>query len=171
MNYLDIIILLFLAWSVYKGFSKGLILELASLIALIAGIWAAFYFSSWTEDFLKSLFNLPEKYSPAIAFVTTFVAVAILITLAGMLLDHFVDMIALGFINKILGLFFGLLKGVLIASLILFIIGTFDINEKLIKPKVKENSFLYRPISKLIRYFLPERWQEKDTGEDEAISV
>lgn len=161
MNYLDIIILVFLAISVFQGFRRGFVMELASLLALILGIWAAFYFSSWTEDILDSYFNIPEKYLSAVAFVTTFAVVAIVITLLGLLIDRFLEMIALGFINKLLGLFFGLLKGIVIASLILFVIGIFDTKEKLIKPEAKENSYLYHPISKLIRYFLPEKWRQQ----------
>lgn len=167
MNYLDIIILVFLAFSVYHGFKRGFVMELASILALILGIWAAFYFSGWTEDFLKSFLDIQERYLPAIAFAVTFLAAAIIITLIGLLIDRFLEMIALGFINKLLGLFFGLLKGILIASLILFLIGIFDTGEKLIKPKTKENSFLYQPISKLIRYFLPEQWKEDKQAEPE----
>ena len=44
MNYLDIVLVVLLILSAINGFSKGFVEELAGLIALILGIWAAIHF-------------------------------------------------------------------------------------------------------------------------------
>ena len=48
MNYFDYLLLLPLVYGLYRGFTKGLIIELASLVALIAGVYGAMYLSSFT---------------------------------------------------------------------------------------------------------------------------
>jgi len=45
MNYIDIIILAVLAWALFRGFKNGLFIEIASIAALILGIWGAIRFS------------------------------------------------------------------------------------------------------------------------------
>jgi membrane protein required for colicin V production len=164
MNFLDILIIIFILGVTVSGYSRGFILELASLVALAAGIWAALLFSPLAEDLLKSSFNLPEKYLPAIGFLVTFVVVSLAITLIGWLVSKIVDLTPLGFLNKLFGALLGVAKGILLASLILFIISTFDTEEKLVKAKVKENSALYAPVTKVIRLMLPDRWMEKESS-------
>ena len=43
MNYIDIVILLFLLYGAFRGFSKGLIIEVATLAGLILGVFIAPY--------------------------------------------------------------------------------------------------------------------------------
>ncbi len=53
MNWLDIVLAIPLLWFTYKGFRNGLIIELASLAALILGIFIALHFSFYAEDYLR----------------------------------------------------------------------------------------------------------------------
>ena len=62
MNYIDIILVLLLIFSAISGFRKGLIVELASLAALILGIWGAIEFSDITSEFLVENFNWEPEY-------------------------------------------------------------------------------------------------------------
>ena len=62
MNIIDIILILPIIWFAYAGFKRGLIIELASLVALILGIYAALYFSFYAENFLENIFNMGPKY-------------------------------------------------------------------------------------------------------------
>ena len=45
MNYIDIVILLFLLYGAFRGFSKGLIIEVATLAGLILGVFIAIRYS------------------------------------------------------------------------------------------------------------------------------
>lgn len=176
MSFLDIILLVPIVWLTIKGFRRGFILELVSLIALFAGIWAAFHFSFYARDLLDRWFTVDEKYMPAISFVVTFAVVAVVIILIGKLADKFVEMLAMGPLNKILGAIFGILKAVLLLGIIIYLIDSFDTREKLVTPKAKEKSFLYVPLSKVIPTVIPyvrklrkeeEKKEEKQAPEDE----
>ena len=99
--------------------------------------------------------------------------VILVIYLIGKVIEKLLDLVALGFFNKLLGMVFGVLKAAVLLSLLIFVINTFDIHEKLIKPHVKENSLLYAPISKIVPSILPwldlERFKEKKEELEERV--
>jgi len=155
MNMLDIIIGIPIIWMAYKGFSKGFVIEVTTLIALLLGIYIAINFSFYTSDLIREYFTIEEKYMSILSFAITFVIVVIIIMLLGRLLEKFIDMIALGFLDKLAGGVFGILKAALIISAVLLVINTFDKNEKLISPKLKANSLLYQPVASMLPTLLP----------------
>lgn len=155
MNFIDILILLILGIAAIKGFIDGFIKELASLAALILGIWAAIRFSSFTAAKLYDYFDMTGKYTGIIAFILTFVIVVIAIHFIGLLIDKLVKAVALGFINRLLGLVFGVFKSTLILSVIFVILNTIDEHRPFL-PKEKINqSMLYNPISDLAPALFP----------------
>lgn len=153
MNFLDIIFVIPIVWFAYQGFKRGLIIELSSLLALILGIYAALYFSGYAADFLINNMDLNSKYVPVASFVLTFIAVVIIVYFIGKVLEKIVNMVALGFLNKLAGSFFGILKAVVVLSIALLIINQF--NDDLISRQKKKSSFLYGPISTIA----PVLWQ------------
>jgi len=155
MNFLDIILIIPIIWLAYKGFKKGLIIELTSLLALVLGVYLAYYFSDYAADFLRDTFDVGKKYMPIISFALTFIVVVIAVFIIGKMLEKFVDIILLGFINKIAGSFFGILKAVFILSIIIYIINGFDHNHNIISNKLRDNSLLYNPISSVAEIILP----------------
>ena len=52
----------------------------------------------------------------------------------------------LGFLNKAAGAIFGILKGALYLSILLFVINYFDAGDFLIKQKYRDGSLLYEPV-------------------------
>jgi len=147
MNYIDLILLIFLLWSAYRGFRNGLIIEVASLAALILGIFGAIKFSYMTSDFLVEKFEMTTQYLPLISFAITFVIIVVVVHLLAKALDKLVKAIALGFVNRILGVLFGVIKTAFILSIILVILNTIDRNTHFLPEDKIEESFLYKPIS------------------------
>lgn len=143
MGILDIIFIIPIVWLAYKGFTKGLIIELATLAALILGIYASLHFSYITAGFLTEHFDMNEKYMGILSFVVTFVLVVIAVNLLGKLLEKIVDLVALSFINKSFGGFFGVLKAVLFLSFIIYFINKFDKNRYVFSPSLTSESALY----------------------------
>ena len=155
MNYLDIILGILLLWGLVRGLMKGLFLSLASLIALIAGIYIAVHFSHIVGDYLKQYVDWQENAIKLSAFAITFILVVIGFSLLGRILTKIADYAALGILNKLLGAVFGLLKFAFIASVILMFVDA--INEKVtfIDKETKDESLLYEPVRKLAPMVLP----------------
>jgi len=155
MNYIDIIIALPLIWGLYQGFSKGFIISAASLLALILGIYGALKLSHITSFYLINHFDLSDKYLPIIAFVVTFIAIVILVHLLAKILDKLVKAVALGFLNRIAGMVFNVVKYAFLISIVIVILEGFDKKISFIPKDMKENSLLYEPLSAFAPIIFP----------------
>ena len=159
MNYLDIIILCILGLLIFNGIRKGFIISLASLVALILGIWVAVHFSGYMSSWLVKTFHPSGTWLSVLSFTLTFLLVVIVVMIIAKLLEKVVKTVGLGLLNRIVGGLFGLIKGVIIISVLLFIIVSFDRNGKVITKNAKESSFFYAYVEKAFPLFL------KVTGE------
>ena len=146
MNILDILIGLPLIWVLYKGFTKGLIIEVATLLALILGIYGAIHFSDFTADFIRNRFEYDTNYMGFIAFIITFLLIVVVLNVVGKMINSLVEAIALGLINRMLGAVFGLLKGVIILSIVVYFVNFLDSRIEFISQERKDNSLLYQPM-------------------------
>lgn len=146
MNYIDIVLGILLVLAGISGFKKGLIAEVASLAALILGIWGAIKFSHITSEFLIENFNLQTEYLNLISFAVTFVVIVILVHIVGSAVTKMIDVVMLGFINKLAGLVFGVIKSALILSIILVVFDKIDDDVHILPEKTKTNSRMYEPI-------------------------
>lgn len=155
MNYIDFIIVALLVLGVARGFMDGLVKEVASLAALILGIWGAIKFSSYTAAQLYDFFDMTGRYVGIIAFAITFVVIVIIIHFIGMVIDKFVTSLSLGFLNRLLGTAFGLVKTALILSVILVVLNAIDARHPFLPKEKIEQSRFYNPIADLVPSIFP----------------
>jgi membrane protein required for colicin V production len=155
MNFIDIIILLLLAWSLIRGFKNGLFIEVASVAALILGIWGSIRFSGFTAHRLIELFDMQSEYLGLISFILTFVIIVVLVHFLARVIDKLMKAVALGFIVRILGMAFAVVKVVLILSIFFVILETVDQKKKLLPSESIESSRLYRPIADFAPMLFP----------------
>lgn len=153
MNILDLLLSIFLLLGLVRGLFKGFFAELAGLLSLIGGIYAAIHFSGGTYAFLDSFIDWDPKYLAILAFAMTFFLVALLISLAGSILTKMVQMVALGIINRLFGGVFGVLKMAFLASVLMMFFANFDVFET--EESTQEESVLYEPIRAIAPALLP----------------
>lgn len=106
MAVIDIVLGALILFGLIRGLMKGLFVEVASLVALIAGVYGAIHFSNFAADFLMERVDWNEKTINITAFAITFVIIVLVISLAGKALTKLADFAALGFLNKLLGALF-----------------------------------------------------------------
>lgn len=151
MNYLDIIIAIILFLFGWKGLRKGLIIEVVTLLAFGVGIYGAMHFSDFTAAHLQDFMEIKPQYLNTVAFVLTFIILVVLVNLIGRLISKWVKSMNLGFFDKLGGFLFGILKGVLLCSVLLMVLNNFQLLG-VVKPKVKEESKLYPYIEQTVPY-------------------
>lgn len=117
---IDIIFFGFMALAVIKGFQKGLIIALFSIIAFIAGIAAALKLSALVSVWLSQSTNINVKWIPFIAFILIFFIVVFIIKWSAKLIEKAVEFVFLGWINKIGGVLLFAVLYTLILSVLLF---------------------------------------------------
>lgn len=153
--YLDLIIAIPILWGMLRGFKRGLIIELCTLMALIMGAYGAAAFGNMAGDYLQTQFNTDPRMSLVLAFATVFILIVVAVFIFGKVLEGLIKMVALGLVNRLFGLLFGALKFGLIVSSLFFILNGFPITEKLISPKWKQESLLYKPIASIAPMLFP----------------
>ena len=176
MGFLDIILGVLLAFAFYKGLKNGLFVEVASLLALVAGIYLAIKFSSLVGAIFTGIVpSWNPKYIEISAFIITFLLVVIGIYLSAKILTKLADFAFLGWINKLAGVIFSLLKTILALSVVLFIFEKININNMLLSKETQENSIFYNPIQNISKAIYPtiEGWYDelkKEVSEDKTNS-
>ncbi len=163
MNTFDIIIAALLLFGFVRGLMKGLFVEVASLVALIAGVYGAMHFSYFIADWLKDSVTWDEKYISLAAFAGTFVVIIVTIALLGKVLTKIADFASLGILNKILGGVFGALKIGLILSVAFIFFGKMNDTIPFVSQDNLEESILYKPVKKIAPMIFPSII--KDDGE------
>jgi membrane protein required for colicin V production len=155
MNYIDIILCIPIVWGLYKGYTKGLIVEAATFIAFGLGVWSGIHFSDLMAEKIKSWFNWNSPYLPVVSFAITFLGIVILIYFIAKLIQRMAEGMALGAINKIGGAIFGALKFAMVMSVVIFVIDSLEESYPMISFKTKKESLLYKPVGKIAPMLIP----------------
>lgn len=157
MNIFDIIIAAFLLFSFARGILKGFFAEVASLLAIIAGIFAAIHFSYHIEYYLvnSSTLDWSDKTNKLVAMAVTFLIVVLLIIFIGKILTKIADFTALGMLNKLLGGVFGVLKTGLILSVIFTFFGRLNKTIPFVTEETLDASIMYTSVKKIAPALFP----------------
>ena len=166
MNYFDYRLIVPVLYGLYRGFTKGLILELASLVALVAGIYGAMHFSSITFGYLSEVLEVEATYLQLASYGLTFLLIVLTITLTGKILTMLVKLVALGFVNRLMGAVFGGIKALLILSVLLMFFDRLNNQFGIVKIEVLDASVLYSPILTQTQNIYPNVLEEFEKQKD-----
>jgi membrane protein required for colicin V production len=155
MNTFDIIIAVLLIFGFIRGLLRGFFVEIASLIALIAGVYGAIHFSFYIGNLLANYVSWEERYITIISFAVTFGIIVLTIALLGKLFTKIADFASLGLMNKILGGLFGALKIALILSIVLLVFSKLNDTLPFTTEKQQKDAILYHPIKSLAPTLFP----------------
>ena len=169
MNTFDIIIATLLLFGFIRGVFKGLFVEIASLVALIGGVYGAMHFSFYAGDFLKQQFDWDEQYISYAAFALTFVGIVVAVSLAGKLLTKIASFAALGILNRILGGIFGFLKIAFILSVILSFFMKMNNTIPFVNKEQIKASIFIEPVKNLAPMIFPNYFNNTQTPSLEEI--
>lgn len=169
MTAFDIFVIIPLIWGIYRGFSKGLIMEVATLLALFLGVFFAVKFSDTTETFLNVSFSINPEYLPIVAFTITFLSVVFAIIITAKLVERFVEAAELNTANKVGGSLLGLFKYSLAISIVIFLLNCAGKDGKFFSEETRTKSVLYRPLEVISTTILPMedlKEKAKETGKN-----
>ncbi|PCH52895.1 MAG: colicin V production protein [Flavobacteriaceae bacterium] len=169
MNTFDIIIAALLIFGFIRGLLKGLFVEMASLVALIAGVYGAIHFSYFVSNLLVEYVSWEKRYITIISFAITFAIIVLFIGLLGKLFTKIADFASLGLLNKLFGGIFGMLKIGLILSVILLIFTKLNNTIPFISSEQKEASILYEPVKNLAPILFPNFLKVIEEETDKAV--
>src|SRR5574344_756988 len=118
LNTADLIILICLIPAIFAGFMKGFVRQAAPVAALILGVWAGYHFSDFVSTKLANWINVEQNILNIISFAIIFIGVLILVNLAGRAIEGLVKLVLLGWLDKLAGIIFALIKYAFIFSIL-----------------------------------------------------
>ena len=136
---IDLIFAVLMVIACFKGYTRGLIIAVFSIIAFIIGLAAALKLSTVVADRMKDSVSVSAKWLPFISFVVVFFVVVLLVRWGGKLIEKSFQVIMLGWLNRIGGIIFFAALYIIIFSIFLF----YAEKLQLIKPSVIQSSVTY----------------------------
>ena len=131
-----------MCYFIYKGWKRGIVREVATLVGVLAGIWAAVHLSQQVAE----LIGLESENAVLVAFFICFVGALVLAWLLGRLIENLMKSANLSIVNRLGGATSGMVKALCILAVMLNYVVMFDRHEVVLKPETKEKSMLYKPV-------------------------
>lgn len=117
---IDIAFVIIMILAIFKGFKKGLIVGIFSLLAFIIGLAAALKLSVVVAEYLKDNAGAFSKWLPLISFMLVFIAVILLVGLISRVIKKTMQFAMLGWLDKMGGIILYVIIYTIIFSVILF---------------------------------------------------
>jgi len=124
MNPFDVFIIIVLGYSIVRGLFRGLVKEVSSIFGVLGGFYAAYSYYPVVAKIFSGLVINPS-YLNILSFLAIFCSVLIIISILGVVIKYLLNVAFLGWIDRLCGVFFGLIKGVLIVTVLFIILTTF----------------------------------------------
>ncbi len=151
MNVIDIILAIILAYSLYKGFKNGVIVELCGILGIIVGIYLAYYFS----DFFVEYIDLPAEVAKVLSFAGVLIIVIALIGIIARLISKMLDFSGLGVLNRILGSIAAFFKCAIVLSILVSLFLYLNKRTEWVSSKVVQNSIIAETLQSTSHIIFP----------------
>jgi len=123
MNPIGIGVLLLIAYFGFRGFQRGLIDEVGRLVGLVLAVVLAYQFSPLLEEYIGLENDLARS---AVAFVGIFIVTLIVMMLITRFVRTLVELVLMQWLDKLGGILFGLLKGIVVLGVLIYVMESFD---------------------------------------------
>ncbi len=152
---MDIAIGILLIIGLYQGIKNGLFVEIASIISFILGVFIAIKFSYVVKSFLEDFVNWNPQTVQITSFVITLILVVIGVHLLAKIFTKIANFAFLGWINKLAGGIFSVIKTALLIGIVLNLVQKINLDNQLISEEKQEKSLFYRPILDTTAFIMP----------------
>lgn len=159
MNGLDIFFVVVLGFFLFRGVFRGLILEISSIVGLIAGFMVSNRYYMELQPVANRVISNPE-WAQVAAYLGIFISVMFVVALFSVFLKKLLKLIMLGWLDRIGGGLLGLIKAGLICSLTLLVMTVFLPEEDELITTSKISPYVHTMSQNLARY-LPEELKDK----------
>lgn len=117
---IDIVFAIMIIIAIVKGLHKGVVVAVFSIIAFIIGLVAALKLSSVVALYLEGNVSVEGKWLPVISFALVFFIVVVLVNSGGKIIEKSLEMVFLGWANRLAGAVLYAALYIIIFSVILF---------------------------------------------------
>lgn len=144
MNSLDLGILIIASIFFVRGVFRGFVFELVTVVGLILGYIISITYLSLLSGYILSYFpSFPESVVNLVSFFILFVGTNLLLRFVSNLITKTLKIAMLGWLNRLLGGVLGMIKSVIIMSILVFVIDMIPFSSYLLEQVEVQASELY----------------------------
>jgi len=136
---IDIVVVILGLLAIYKGFTRGFVLAIFSLLSFVIGLAAALKLSALVAVYLGRNINLAQRWLPFLAFIAVFIFVVIIVRLGAKAIQGLLEMALLGWLNKMMGVLLYIILYFFIFSIVLF----YAVQMNILKEEAIKSSVTY----------------------------
>ncbi len=151
MNWLDIVIILLLAFAVWDGWRQGVVTQILGLAALALGIFLAWRYG----EAIGGLLGLEELAARAVGFIVVLLVVILTIILIGYATRGLFRIVGLGIFDSFLGVLFSALKMIVFTGLFMMLFEALDPDGRVIAESVRSGSVMYGVVDGVCDFIFP----------------
>ena len=155
MEAIDIIILILIGVGVIQGLMKGSIKQLASIVGFVAGLLLARALFGTVAEQLAPALGTSITIAQILSFILIWVAVPIGCSLVASVLTKALDVVNLGWLNRLAGAMLGAVKMMLLVGIGIYVLEYIDPKSEMVSKTTKKASVLYTPMKELVDQCLP----------------
>lgn len=124
MNPFDVLVVTTLTYGLIRGIFRGLVREISSIVGVLGGFYAAYTYyphvarliSPWISD---------VAYLNIVSYMTVFSVVVIVVGILAVVIKYLLNIAYLGWVDRVSGALFGLLKGALVVCVVFIVLTAF----------------------------------------------
>ena len=150
MEVIDIIILILIGVGVIQGLMKGSMKELASVVGFVAGLLLARALFGTVAEQLAPALGTSITIAQILSFILIWVAVPIGCSLVASVLTKALEVVHLGWLNRLAGAMLGAVKMMLLAGIGIYVLEYIDPKSEMVSKTTKKASVLYTPMKELV---------------------
>jgi len=124
MNLFDIVCIVIVGFCLIRGIFRGLIKEISAIVGVIGGFYGAYTYYPIVAAFLSKWISSPS-YLNIISFMAIFCGVLIVVNVFGIIIKYLLNVVFFGWLDRLGGAGFGVVKGALIISILFIALTTF----------------------------------------------
>lgn len=164
MNWFDLLVGILLLIAFINGFRKGLIMQLVGLATIVLAAIFGGRLAVRILPEISRLMELSPSVTRVLSFVLAFALIAIVLSLIGRLIQKFIDVVFLSFINRLLGSVISIGTMMVLLSIILNLVLMLDKKQTVINRKIRTESFFFERVEAVIPAIVP--YMDKEIWEN-----
>lgn len=162
MNIIDVVVAVVFVYAAWKGWRRGFILQVFSLVSMFIGVWLAAQYGTTVGEVLR----VDERFRFVAGFLVVMLAALLLVSVAGRMVRRVFRFAGFGTPDSMLGAAVAVVKYMLLLSVGLSMFDTVNADYRLLERGVVESSRTYRPVMELSDKVFPSlEWVKEQLDE------